>query len=240
MKISVVIAAYNEEKLIGRCLKAILMQEYLREDFEIIVIDNNSTDNTRKIAKELGITPLVYKDQQGAVWAKNYGAQQARGNIVAITDADSVPRSDWLQNIELLMKNEKIKCVGGIVVSMDGKRLSFALLKIFSYIATVLQPLGIPLIWGSNMAFKNEVFKKVGGFNTQLNMCDDAEFVLRVQKKYGLRSVVYSKKLFVRVSPRKLEKINDFTPYFFGGLASLIAIFIFRKSMSFGTNTAVR
>ena len=240
MKISVVLAAYNEEKLIGKCLNAILNQSYPREDYEILVIDNASTDNTAKIAMEMGVKVIPYTDKRGAIWAKHYAVTKARGEIVAVTDADSMPSKNWIYEIEKLMQNEKIVLIGGKVLPIGNNFVSRLLLELFDVVAKILQVVGIPLVWGSNMAVRKEAFDAVGGFNTKLQTSDDWEFTMRIQKKFGLKSVKYTDKLRVLVSPRKFESFGNFIPYFINGLFSFILIFIFRKSRTFGTFASVR
>ena len=70
MKISVVIAAFNEERLIGKCIEAVKNQTLSKEEYEILVVDNNSTDKTAEIAKKLGATVISYSQKQGFSAAK--------------------------------------------------------------------------------------------------------------------------------------------------------------------------
>ncbi len=240
MKISIVLAAYNEEKLIGRCIKALQDQDYPKNNYEIIIVDNNSTDSTSKIVKEEGLTPFIYNDHQGAIWAKHYAVSLARGEIVAVTDADSIPAKDWLKMIDEKMLDEKIQLVGGKVYPIGRSVLSRLLLELFDVTAKILALFGIPLVWGSNMAVRKKAFDSVGGFNTKLKTSDDWEFTMRIQKKYGRTSARYTNSMKVKVSPRKFEKLSNFIPYFTNGLMSFITIFILRKSWTKGEFAIVR
>lgn len=104
--VSIVIAAYNEEQLLPRCLASIdRMREHLRDDpagqapsLEVIVVDNGSTDGTAAIASRPGVR-LVRESRLGAVHAKAAGVRAARGELVAILDADSVCPRDWVSRI---------------------------------------------------------------------------------------------------------------------------------------------
>ncbi len=240
MKISVVLAAYNEERLIGRCIKAIQDQDYPKDQYEIIVIDNNSTDNTALIVKNAGVTSYLYDKHQGAIWAKDYAVTKAKGDIVAVTDADSMPSKDWLKKIEEVMEDQRVKLAGGKVYPLGSSLISRLLLELFDITARVLNIFGTPLVWGSNMAVRRESFEKVGGFDTTLQSSDDWEFTLRIQKKYGRNSAVYTNKMKVKVSPRKFESINNFVPYFLNGFFSVISIFIFRRAWRAGSIVNVR
>jgi glycosyltransferase involved in cell wall biosynthesis len=95
--ISVVVAAYNEERLLPRCLDALARQTGAQR-VEVIVVDNASTDDTAKIAREHGAI-VLREDQPGAPNAKARGVGVARGRLVAVMDADSVCPPDWLERI---------------------------------------------------------------------------------------------------------------------------------------------
>ncbi len=86
--ISVVVPAFNEEKFIGRCLEALKRQDF-SEKYEIIVVDNNSTDKTAQIAKRMGVK-VVSEKKQGDVFALRKGCSEAQGEIIAITDAETL------------------------------------------------------------------------------------------------------------------------------------------------------
>jgi glycosyltransferase involved in cell wall biosynthesis len=240
MKLSVVIPAYNEEKLIEKCLSSILDQTLDRKDYEIIVIDNNSTDETSEIVKRLGITPILYTDKKGAIWAKQFGANLAKGEIIVITDEDAIAEKMWLESIVKIFENKKLMCVGGTVLATGNNRLAVNILKFFDYFAQGCQVVGIPFIWGTNMAVRKSAFEKVGGFNTNLRTGDDWEFVLRIQKEFGIRSAMYTNKLKVKASPRKQNSMAKLLPYVAIGFINFFSIFIFRKSYTFGSHINVR
>ncbi len=240
MKISVVLAAYNEEKLIGRCIEAIQNQDFPKNEYEIVVVDNNSKDRTSQIVKKAGIAPFLYDAHQGAIWAKDYAVKKAKGEIVVVTDADSIPQKDWLKNIDAIMEDKKIKLAGGKVYPIGNSFTSRLLLEAFDVAARVLSIFGVPLVWGSNMVVRKSAFEAVGGFDTTLHSSDDWEFTLRVQKRYGLKSSIYTNKMKVNVSPRKFESTDNFIPYFLNGFFSFISIFIFRRAWRAGAIATVR
>lgn len=237
---SVVLAAYNEEKLVGRCLDAILAQDYPKDLYDVIVVNNNSTDKTAQIVKEKGLKPYFYDKHQGAIWAKQYGVSQAKGEIVVVTDADTVVQKGWLEHVSRLMKNPKLQCVGGTVLALEGNLFSRVLLVAFDYFSLAIRFVGVPFIWGCNIAFRKSAFEAVGGFNTSLKTSDDWEFVVRIQKKYGLKSVLYSSKVRVKTSTRKQESISALIPYVSVGILNFITLFVLRTSKTFWSNPNVR
>ena len=86
--VSVVITTKNEEKNIENCLKSILKQTYPRDKIEIIVVDNNSTDRTKEIARRY--TDKVYNKGPERSAQRNFGAKQAKGEYYLYLDADMI------------------------------------------------------------------------------------------------------------------------------------------------------
>lgn len=95
-RVSVVIPAYNEEKLLARCL--VSLQNQRVAPYEVIVVDNNSTDTTAQIAKNYGVI-VVTEKRQGIAWARDAGFHHATGDIVARMDADCVAPPEWIEII---------------------------------------------------------------------------------------------------------------------------------------------
>lgn len=239
MKISIVIPAFNEEKLIGKCVEAVKNQTFPKEEYEILVIDNNSTDKTAEIAEKLGATVVPYNKRQGFSFAKQFGTLAAKGEIIAITDADSIPDANWLETIDRLIQNKNLMCIGGTVLSAEGALVNFPFI-LYDFFARINQLFGISLIWGPNMAVRKNAFIQVGGFNTKLKTSDDWEFILRIQKKFGIRSTLYTSALRVKTSPRKQKKLSTIIPYIVIGIINYISIFILRKSKTFGSPVDIR
>ena len=94
--VSVVIPAYNEEKYLPACLEALSRQTF--RDFEVVVVDNNSTDRTAEIARSLGAR-VVHEKIQGMTPARERGFEEAKSEIIARTDADTIVPLTWLSQI---------------------------------------------------------------------------------------------------------------------------------------------
>lgn len=95
---SVVIPALNEERYLGACLSSLANQDY-PGDFEVIVVDNNSTDRTAAVARDQGAT-VVFEREPGVCAARQRGTEVARGEIIISTDADTTFDPTWLSNID--------------------------------------------------------------------------------------------------------------------------------------------
>src|SRR5258708_27764562 len=96
MKISFVIPAYNEEGYIQKCLDAIIRETKGRDDMEIIVVDNNSTDRTSEIVSEYPGVRLIHEARRGANRTRETGFQTSRGELVAFVDADTEMPHGWV------------------------------------------------------------------------------------------------------------------------------------------------
>lgn len=238
--LSIVIPAYNEEKLIGACIEAVKNQTFPQDKYEILVIDNNSTDSTAKIANEKGAKIISYKDEQGFVNTKQYGTCKAQADIIVYTDADSIPEKYWLERIYSKMHNKNLMCLGGTILPTKTNAITNFLFLFFDKFAQLHQFFNISLICNANMAVRKKAFIEIGGFNTNLKTSEDWDFAMRIQKKFGLKSTLYSKKLQVKTSPRRIEKLQFLIPYIFIGILNYISIFILRKSSTYGTPTNVR
>src|SRR5438093_1303856 len=95
MRVSVVVAARNAEATLPACLSALSLQDFPRAEFEVLVVDDGSTDRTAEVAAAAGAR-VISTPPSGPAAARNRGAEAARGEILAFTDADCAPDPGWL------------------------------------------------------------------------------------------------------------------------------------------------
>lgn len=206
--ISVIIPAYNEEKTIEQTLNSLVSQDY-KSKFEVIFVDNNSTDNTVKIAKSYTKKlplKIFHEKTQGRGAAKFCGAKHAKGEILAYLDADSQAFPNWLSVIDQSFKDKETIAITGpweVHDLPDGFTKWFlhnfqeeAMLPITLY-------LGHPDLNGMNMAIRKDIYEKSGGFNIHLNVHDDFDLAKRISK-FG--KVKYIKEMKVLTSGRRYKK----------------------------------
>ncbi len=96
---SVIVPAYNEGESIGMCVRALAHQSVPRDMYEIIVVDDDSTDDTSAIAKRAGADQVLSIEHGGAAVARNAGIKVAKGELVLFTDADCEPSVEWIARI---------------------------------------------------------------------------------------------------------------------------------------------
>lgn len=203
--ISVVIPAFNEEKYLPQTLTALTRQTY-KKPFEVIVVDNNSTDKTAHFAQKFGVR-IVFEKKPGVIFAKQAGCKIARGAIIAVLESDNIPSSDWLSTIDELLTNPQIAAVTGPYIIPDTAPLwSKVQNDLFAKsIAFVQKITGNAFhIWGGSVAFRKKTFENIGGFDTRYNVGEDEIGIRHKLGKYG--RVVQDKRLGVITSTRRFKK----------------------------------
>lgn len=204
MKISVVIPAYNEELFLPHLLTS-LQKQTCNVPFEIIVVDNNSTDKTVDLAKKYG-AKVMHEKHQGYAYACNKGFFSATGDIIARADADYVVPKEWLSYIhEAFEKDKKLTAIGGPLYPLESawweNLIYYPGIVMWMY---VLKFLGRGFLF-PNIAVRRKDFLAVNGFNTSLSFGEDTDMCLRLKK---LGKVVFSPRMYVYTSLRRLRSLG--------------------------------
>lgn len=218
-RISVVTSAYNEEKDLPKCLESLTNQTFPKENYEIIIVDNNSTDKTAEIAKSFGAT-VIHEKKQGYVFALSEGMNKANGEIIAITDADTIVHPNWLEVINLAFENENVVAVTGTAkIKTKSKLFYFLAKKFYDYFLGFNFLIGKPHLIGFNFAVRKSVFDQIGGLDKNYTMSPDVDLGLRMVKK---GKVIYLKEMTVTTSFRRWqeEPLDAFWTYLKGYLWS--------------------
>jgi glucosyl-dolichyl phosphate glucuronosyltransferase len=183
MQVTVVISTYNRARLLEGALGALAAQEVPPAfEWEIVVIDNNSSDATARVVAafaEKAAVPVrrVFEPSQGLSRARNRGVREARGAIVAFIDDDVLPAPDWVAQVAAAMARWNADGVGGRILAkweappppwlVESRRL-LRQLAIMDFEGSRLLALPLeswPQVWGANMAFRRELFDRVGNFD---------------------------------------------------------------------------
>lgn len=198
--VSVVIPAYNEEESLPSTLKSLQAQDY-QGPYEIIVVDNNSTDRTASLARELGAR-VVPEPRQGISYARQRGFDEAQGELILTTDADARLPRNWISRIvQEFEKHPEAVAVAGAYTFDDGPLF----LRTMSYL--IYDP--VFRLWdsygGVNLAVRKEAFRQVGGFNLALNFSEDTDLGRRLEK---IGKVVRTSSPRVQTSARRYIKLG--------------------------------
>lgn len=192
--ISVIIPAYNEELLLPRALRALKRQDY-KKPFEIIVIDNASTDQTAAVAQKYGVK-VIAEPQKGYAYALNRGFREARGEIVCVTDADSIVPKNWVSQINKHFKKEPT------AVAFGGNLELCDCLEILRKTSKIICRFNYHILSGANMAIKKEAFFMASKGKLRVNLGAELYLVKRLKK---LGEVIFDPNLTVKTSGRRLE-----------------------------------
>lgn len=179
--ISVVIPAFNEAKYLAQNLSSIVSQTY--KNFELLVVDNNSSDTTAKIAKSFG-AKVVTCEKKGVGAARQAGFMKAKGTIIATTDADNILPENWLAVIhKAFEKDKRMVAYGGLFRLYSGPLSARIAVKYFVYTVFQIDRVfsGKWSLIAQNMAVKAEAFKKVGGFK-DVQIGEDADLAQRLSE----------------------------------------------------------
>lgn len=216
--VSVIVPAYNEEKRIKNCLESIVNQDFKKE-YEVILVDNNSTDNTVKIARKFfPLIGIVSEHTQGVYFARIRGVKEAKGEIIAFTDADSIVPSFWLSKIVKMMENPKVVGVGG-TVNLIPKNFWVSICEFLINNFNIT----FKTFHGANMTFKKEACFQCGGFLPKLNLGEDFYLSLRL-KRVGKVKVVEN-----RVTTSSRRFFDGFYHYGFEYLSNVVSLYLFDK-----------
>ncbi len=185
VKYSVIIPTYNSEDTIGMCLAALYNQSINKDEYEIILVDDGSTDNTKNIVKDFPVR-YCYQENSGPASARNKGAGLAKGEIILFTDADCVPDYNWISEMIKPFKDPEVVAVKGAYRTLQDSIVArFAQLE-FEERFEMLKKMGsIDMIDTYSAAFKKGVFLKMGGFDTGFPVAnnEDTELSYRMSKE---------------------------------------------------------
>ncbi len=179
MLVTVVIPAYNAAATLGRCLEACLEQTH--DQTEIVVVDDGSTDSTSRIAAQHGVD-YIYQERQGPAAARNKGVQRARGTIVAFTDADCIPATDWIAQL-LVAFEEHVAGVGGAYDIANPNRFLACMIQFEIAARHAGLDTYVDFLGSFNVAYRKEVFEAVGGFDETYRAAsaEDNDLAYRIQ-----------------------------------------------------------
>jgi glycosyltransferase involved in cell wall biosynthesis len=204
LRVSIVIPVYNEAAHLGACLEAISRQSV--RPYEVIVVDNNSTDGTREVALGYDFVTVLHERRQGVVYARDKGFNSASGDVIGRLDADSLIATDWVETAQQLFSdNKELAAVTG-KVSYYGLAFSSLLdeldLRIRRRMARLL---GREVaMQGANMAIRRSAWLDVRGqLCRKGNMHEDFDISIHLAKNQYL--VAFDERLTAAIDCRRLE-----------------------------------
>ncbi|MDO8600965.1 MAG: glycosyltransferase family 2 protein [bacterium] len=212
MKVSVIIPAYNEGTYITQTLAAVKAQDF-QDDFEILVVDNASTDDTGSRAAAFPGVRVVREEKKGVQHARERGRREARGEILVYLDADTLPPLGWLKNGTTYFKRPDIVGVSGPLDYYDARPLFRRTSLVFQKIGYRGMHFLVHRVWrkgavmvGGNSFIRASAMERINGFNTAIVFYGDDTDTGRRLGSVG--RVLYRNDIVVRSSARRFVRMG--------------------------------
>ncbi len=214
MKLSLIIPAYNEELYLAACLThacAELAAQARRGPFEIIVIDNASTDRTAEIAEAFEGVRVVHEPNKGLTCARQRSLEVASGEILAYIDADTHMPTGWVGRVlDAYQTIDDLVCISGPYRYYDLPGIKSLFVQLYWHI------LAKPTYWftrymavGGNFAARKAALLDIGGFDTSLSFYGEDTNIAR--RLYNRGRVFFDMKLVMNTSARRLKAEGTMT-----------------------------
>jgi GT2 family glycosyltransferase len=181
-RVSVIVCTHNGERTLAQCLDRAAALSY--PDFEVIVVDDGSTDGSPAIARDHQVT-LVQTEHRGLSFARNAGVERATGEIVAFLDDDAYPDPDWLRYLAAGLRSDAYAGLGGpnIPPADDGLVADCVAAAPGGPIHVLISDREAEHVPGCNMAFRKSALEEIGGFDERFRVAgDDVDVCWRLQE----------------------------------------------------------
>ena len=203
MFFSIIIPALNEEDYIGLLLDSIVKQDF--PDYEVIVVNGLSQDNTSKIVSDFTGVKLLSSIKNNISHQRNLGGNIAKGKYLLFFDSDIVLPPGFLTSLyKQLVNHQNIDIYNSYLVPLSDKKIDHFLYFLLYLIikASLLVKPGFP---GSFIGIKREIFDKIKGFDEKIIFGEDQEFTERAVKNRARPYLFYKPSLFVSVRRFNLQ-----------------------------------
>ncbi len=184
-EVSVIIPAFNAEATLEACLRAVTAQRGPHPPYEVIVVDDGSTDTTAAIAQSWGVRVLT-KPHGGTASARNHGVAHSAGDILLFTDADCEPAPDWLQSLVRAFTDPSVVGARGVYRTRQTSLVArFVQCEYEDKYRTLKDGQDIDFVDTYSAGYRKSVFDTVGGFDERFQIDEDQEFSFRVERSGG-------------------------------------------------------
>jgi glycosyltransferase involved in cell wall biosynthesis len=202
MIFSVIVPFYNEEIFIERCIHSLLNQDFDRNEYELIFVDNNSADRSAQVVNSYSDINLLSEGKRSAYAARNRGILAASGEILVFTDGDCEAEKDWLTHIYAGMKHLNAGIVLGSRCFASHKSIPLRLLAAYEnakieYVLTTSLPKEYCYGFTNNMAVKGEIFEQSGLF-PEFARGADTGFIQKYLFSDPEAKLIYLPKMLIR------------------------------------------
>ena len=181
--ISIIIPTLNEEKYLPRLLKNLTSQT--SKDFDVVIVDGNSTDKTIKFAKEFSDTlslEIKYSKVKKVAHQRNMGAQSAHGKYILFIDADMHIENSFIDNLLKEIKKNNYLLYLPVHIPYDAEYVDELLVKVMNFFTDASQITNTPFAYGPGAMFERHFFEHLGGYDEKAFVYEDHEIIQRAHK----------------------------------------------------------
>jgi glycosyltransferase involved in cell wall biosynthesis len=194
--VSVIVPVYNGRDLVAKNIESLLVQDYPKDRYEIIIIDNGSTDDTREIIRKYPVVLLEEKEIHTSYAARNRGINFSKGEVIAFTDADCIASQNWISSGVRVMRQDNIDMVGGAIefIFPNGESASDLLDSLINLNNEVVIKFRHSA-QTANLFAKKDIFNEIGLFPAKIASGGDALWTYGAWKaghslKYDPKTIV--------------------------------------------------
>jgi len=189
---SVIVPAYNAEKTIAACLRALAGQTLDKSAYEVIVVDDGSKDGTADVVKSFPVKYL-HQANRGPATARNHGAREARGKIILFTDSDCVPSPDWIAEMVKPFDDPDVVAVKGAYrTNQRSFTARFAQVEFEERFELLKRAPSIDMVDTYSAAYRADVFRQAGGFDESFPVANNEDTELSYKLSRMGRKMVFS------------------------------------------------
>ncbi len=200
--ISVIVPFRNARKNIEECVQSLMDQDFPKDRYEIILVDNDSRDGGGDLLKKHPNLVLLKEKKTGCAAARNQAVRAAKGNVLAFTDSDCVAEPRWLDHLAKAFESEKAFAVAGeIKAYQPASKIELQYEELMAQKANLSY--ACPYAVTANVAFRKSVFDEIGFFEETFLATSDVDFSWRLEHAgysihYQPEAVVYHKNVKTR------------------------------------------
>jgi glycosyltransferase involved in cell wall biosynthesis len=203
--VSVIVPVYNGALTIEKNIEALLNQDYPKDRYEVIYVDNNSQDSTREILAKYPVVVLEEKDKQGSYAARNLGIKHAKGEIVAFTDSDCVPKSDWISEVVLCFEKNSADVIAGNIQFTFSEKPTVA--ELVDSVINLDNKSGVKSGLGktANLCATKKCLDEIGIFSETQKSGSDGEWTTRAH--HTGKKIVFADRAMVYHEARNFDEL---------------------------------
>ncbi len=192
VRYSVIVPAYNAGKTVTQCLQALTRQSIAASQYEVLVVDDGSIDNTAEIVKTFPVR-YFHQANRGPAAARNHGSREAHGEIILFTDSDCVPAHDWIAEMTRPFVDPEVVAVKGAYrTNQHSLTARFAQVEFEERFEMLKHAPSIDMVDTYSAAYRREVFHSVGGFDESFPVANNEDTELSYKLSRMGRKMVFN------------------------------------------------